>query len=83
MPGLVLGKCRITAMRLTEYHQLLTAQFGEAKGKWLSHSHVLAGLGATPDELIERGVDPREVWWGICEDFNVPEQLRWGVDYGE
>ena len=68
-------------MRLTEYHQLIVDEFGESKGKWISHSHVLPDLGATPDELIERGVDPRKVWLSLCNDFDVPQGRRLGVDY--
>ncbi|MDO5031672.1 DUF3046 domain-containing protein [Corynebacterium sp.] len=68
-------------MRLTEYHQLIVDEFGEAEGKWISHSHVLADFGATADELIERGVDPARVWIGLCNDFDVPEKRRLGVDY--
>jgi hypothetical protein len=67
-------------MRLTEFQRLITDEFGEQEGKWIAHSHVLARLGDTADELIERGVDPREVWEGLCEDFDVPEGRRLGVD---
>lgn len=68
-------------MRLTEYHQLVVDEFGESEGKWISHSHVLAKHGETADELIERGVDPGDVWDGLCDDFDVPEGRRLGVDY--
>lgn len=70
----------IRGMRLTEFHRLITDEFGEQEGKWIAHSHVLAGLGGTAEELIERGVDPRKVWEGLCEDFDVPEGRRLGVD---
>lgn len=75
------GRGTLAAMRLTEYHQLIVDEFGESEGKWISHSHVLAKLGGTADELIERGVDPRDVWLELCEDFEVPEERRLGVDY--
>lgn len=70
----------IRGMRLTEFQRLITDEFGEQEGKWIAHSHVLAGLGGTADELVERGVDPRKVWEGLCEDFDVPEERRLGVD---
>lgn len=72
---------RIARMRLTEYHQLVVDEFGESKGAWISHSHVLSELNGTPDELIERGVGPRRVWIGLCNDFDVPQERRLGVDY--
>ncbi|WP_273367344.1 DUF3046 domain-containing protein [Corynebacterium massiliense] len=68
-------------MRLAEYRQLVADEFGDRQGSWISHSHVLADLGGTPDELIERGVDPRQIWWGLCEDFDVPPERCLGVDY--
>lgn len=67
-------------MRLTEYHELLTDEFGDSEGKWISHSHVLSTLGDTSDALIERGVDPRDVWEALCEDFDVPPERRLGID---
>ncbi|QCB28645.1 DUF3046 domain-containing protein [Corynebacterium endometrii] len=67
-------------MRLTEYHELISNEFGDSEGKWISHSHVLAMLGDTGDALIERGVDPRIVWEALCEDFDVPLERRLGVD---
>ncbi|GEB96865.1 hypothetical protein CFL01nite_03600 [Corynebacterium flavescens] len=70
----------MTVMRLTEYHQLVVDEFGDAKGKWISHSHVLAKLGDTPDALIERGIDPGRVWDGLCEDFQIPPERRLGLD---
>lgn len=67
-------------MRLTEFRLLVHDEFGEAKGDWINHSHVLPKLGGTPDELIEQGVDPKHVWAEMCEEFDIPEQRRLGVD---
>lgn len=67
-------------MRLTEYAQLMADEFGDSEGKWISHSHVVAQYGQTPNQLIERGVDPGKVWEALCNDFDVPEERRLGVD---
>lgn len=67
-------------MRLTEFHQLMNDEFGPAKGDWIAHSHVLALLGGTPEELIEAGTDPGKVWDELCEDFSIPPERRLGVD---
>lgn len=67
-------------MRLTEFQQLLIDEFGDAKGAWVASSHVFSGEGQTAEELIENGVDPRIVWERLCEDFDVPEERRLGVD---
>lgn len=69
----------IAGMRLTEFSQLLEDEFG-SRGEWIMHSHVLMGLGGTPEELIERGVDPKVVWEALCDAFDVPEERRLGVD---
>lgn len=67
-------------MRLTEFHQRVTDEFGDAKGQWVVTSHVFAGEGKTAGELIDAGVDPRIVWDRLCDDFDVPEERRLGID---
>ncbi|APT92364.1 hypothetical protein CPHO_05040 [Corynebacterium phocae] len=67
-------------MRLTEYQRLIRDEFGTQKAGWVSHSHVVSRLGDTPDNLIERGVDPGKVWEGLCDDFEVPQVRRLGND---
>lgn len=67
-------------MRLTEFQQLVTDEFGDSEGKWIMHSHVLAEFDATPERLIETGEDLAEVWQGLCDDFDVPEERRLGRD---
>jgi hypothetical protein len=67
-------------MRRTEFDRLVTGEFGETFGSWISGSHVLTGYGATTDELVERGTDLREIWWALCDDFEVPENRRLGAD---
>ena len=61
-------------MRLTEFHELVDAQFGSVRGASLLVDHVLTRLGGrTADEqAIEDGVDPRDVWRALCADFDVP-----------
>lgn len=67
-------------MRLTEFHKLVADEFGEKSGDFLLHSHVLADLGGTPEELLASGVEPRDVWLRLCDDFEVPEERRLGID---
>ena len=64
-------------MRLTQFRELVEAQFGPARGASLVVDHVLTGLGGrTAEQAIEAGVDPRDVWWALCADFDVPRD-RW------
>ena len=43
-------------------------------------SHVLSRLGKTAEEAIEAGEEPRNVWWELCRDFDIPEERMLGED---
>lgn len=60
-------------MRLTEFRERVTLRFGAAYGATVLTDHVLAAVGGrTAEQAIEDGVDPRDVWWALCADFDVP-----------
>lgn len=60
-------------MRLTQFRELVVERFGSVRGASLLVDHVLTGLGGrTAEQAIEDGVDPRDVWWALCADFDVP-----------
>ena len=64
-------------MRLTEFHELVTDQFGSVRGASVLVDHVLSSLGGrTAARAVEDGVDPRDVWRALCVDFDVPRE-RW------
>jgi hypothetical protein len=64
-------------VRLTEFRELVDAQFGRVRGGSLLVDHVLTQLGGrTAVQAIEDGVDPRDVWRALCADFDVPRD-RW------
>lgn len=64
-------------MRLTQFRELVEGQFGPMRGASLVVDHVLTGLGGrTAEQAIADGVDPRDVWWALCSDFDVPRD-RW------
>jgi hypothetical protein len=64
-------------MRLSEYRQALSDEFGTAYGRVVSHDLVLAELAdRTADQALQSGVSPREVWLALCRATNVP-QSRW------
>ncbi|MFW0797322.1 DUF3046 domain-containing protein [Gordonia sp. CPCC 205515] len=63
-------------MRLTEFTELLTTQFGVSSADSMLRDHVLVELGGrTGAQAIEAGIDPRDVWVAICRDFDVPRNL--------
>jgi hypothetical protein len=60
-------------VRLTEFNELVEAQFGPVRGSSLLVDYVLTKLGGrTPAQAIDEGVDPRDVWRALCADFDVP-----------
>ena len=67
-------------MRLAEFHRFVEYEFGAEQGPWLLHSHVLAKYDATGAELLERGVEPRDIWWELCKDHDVPMDRCHGPD---
>ncbi|APT84932.1 DUF3046 domain-containing protein [Corynebacterium aquilae] len=67
-------------MRLQKFHDLIAAEFGGAHGGFIVTSHVLASLGDTPANLLDKGVDPREIWIELCKDFDVPKERWLGPD---
>ncbi|HIW92167.1 MAG TPA: DUF3046 domain-containing protein [Candidatus Corynebacterium avicola] len=67
-------------MRRTEFDRLVSGEFGDSFGTWIAGSHVLESLGQTPADLIEQGHDLREIWLGLCNDFDVPPERHLGED---
>lgn len=69
-------------MQLARFYEMVADEFGSPQGEWLLHSHVLAQLGGTPEELIEQGVSLKEIWRELCRDFEVPPERFYGRDLG-
>lgn len=67
-------------MRRAEFDRLVDGEFGDSFGTWIASTHVLGALGDTPENLIEQGVDLRDVWMALCDDFDVPAERRLGED---
>ncbi|WP_267616203.1 DUF3046 domain-containing protein [Gordonia bronchialis] len=64
-------------MRLTEFSELMTAEFGVSAAGSILVDHVLTDFGGrTGAQAIDDGIDPRDVWVAICRDFDVPRE-RW------
>ena len=62
---------------MTEFQELLYAEFGASRGDTLLNDHRIHALGdRTGAVAIEGGTDPREVWRALCVEFDVP-RTRW------
>ncbi|MEJ2579195.1 MAG: DUF3046 domain-containing protein [Kineosporiaceae bacterium] len=66
---------------MSEFSDMVDSEFGSAQGRALLRDHVLGVLGhRTPEQALLAGVDPRAVWWALCEDLQVPPERRWGPE---
>jgi hypothetical protein len=79
-PGPMRTLGRVDHVRLTEFRGLMQAQFGPIRAPSVVQDHVFSALdGRTADEALAAGVDPKVVWFAVCDDFDVPEALRHGL----
>lgn len=68
-------------MRLSEFDVLVVAELGRVRGDAIVADHVLQRLsGRTAAAALEAGEEPREVWFALCEEFDVPPERRFGPD---
>ena len=64
-------------MRLTEFWELMRAQFGEGYAESVAKDYVLSNLGGrTVNKALADGEDAKVVWRAVCETFNVPASRR-------
>ncbi|MCE7012054.1 DUF3046 domain-containing protein [Kibdelosporangium philippinense] len=64
-------------MRTTAFRNLMSDEFGAVRAQMLARDHVLGALGGrTVDQALEAGVDPKEIWRAVCDDFGVPPERR-------
>ncbi|HEV2377188.1 MAG TPA: DUF3046 domain-containing protein [Streptosporangiaceae bacterium] len=64
-------------MRLSVFWDRMRAHFGRSYAASVAKDHVLADLGdRTVDQALAEGVDPKTVWYAVCDAFEVPEKLR-------
>lgn len=50
------------------------------RARSVAKDHVFGVLGErTADQALAAGVPAREVWFAVCDAFDVPTTLRWGL----
>jgi hypothetical protein len=65
------------AVRLTLFWDKMRGQFGEAYAASVAKDFVLTGLGgATVNQALAAGKEPKAVWLAVCEAFEIPEEAR-------
>ena len=63
-------------MRLTDFWDRMTNQFGSAYARSVAADFRLPTLGATVDQAIADGIDPKLVWRAVCSAFELPDKVR-------
>ena len=68
-------------MRLSQFQQLMTDEFGVAYSQVLLNDLVLTDLAdKTGSAALAAGEDPRLVWLAICRVAGVPKSRWHGFD---
>lgn len=58
----------------------MQAYFGPTRAPSVARDHVFTVLGGrSADEALAAGIDQKQVWFAVCEAFEVPESLRYGL----
>ncbi|MEV4667099.1 DUF3046 domain-containing protein [Microbacterium sp. LWO12-1.2] len=66
-------------MRRSEFLRAVDSEF-RTRASSLLQDLVLTPLGdRTASEALEAGVPPREIWYALCDEMDVPEGRRHGV----
>ncbi len=54
--------------------------FGPLRAPSVAKDHVFGALqNRTANEALAAGTPAREVWFAVCDSFDVPDALRWGL----
>ena len=63
-------------MRLTDFWNRMEERFGAAYAHSLAADYRLPELGSTVDEGITAGVETKDIWRAVCDEFEMPAHLR-------
>ncbi|WP_084361705.1 DUF3046 domain-containing protein [Herbiconiux solani] len=67
-------------MRLSQFRQAVSDEFGVAYGQVVTNDLVLVDLGdLTAEQALRSGIPPREVWLAVCRAADVPPARRHGA----
>ena len=81
MGTLLPGTVKEIAMKLSEFWALMEHEFGAGYAPVLARDLVLGSLNHRPAaEALDAGVNPKTVWFAICEEQEIPQERRWGPD---
>lgn len=54
--------------------------FGPVRAASVARDHIFSALGGhSVDEALDSGFDPKQVWFVVCDTFEVPAAMRYGL----
>jgi hypothetical protein len=62
-------------MRLTDFWNRMEERFGATYARSVAADYRLPALGATIDEAIAAGVETKDIWRAVCDEFDIPAHL--------
>jgi hypothetical protein len=62
-------------MRLTDFWNRMEERFGATYARSVAADYRLPALGATIDEAIAAGVETKDIWRAVCDEFEMPAHL--------
>lgn len=51
-------------------------RFGASYSRSLAADYRVPLLGATVEDALGNGIEPKEIWRAVCAEFDVPSHLR-------
>lgn len=68
-------------MRISTFWELMSHEFGSGYASVLARDLVMAEVGnRTAAEALDAGMDPKHVWFAICQAQEIPRDRWWGPD---
>ncbi len=62
-------------VRLTDFWRRMEERFGATYAHSVAADYRLPQLGATVDDALADGSEPRVVWRAVCAEFDMPAHL--------
>jgi len=66
-------------VRRSEFQRAVAGEFGTRAAALVADLSLPSLGGRTATEAMDAGVPPRDVWFALCEEMDVPESHRHGV----
>ncbi|MCK2036532.1 DUF3046 domain-containing protein [Microbacterium sp. SSW1-49] len=66
-------------MRRSEFLRAVESEFGTRVSSLLQDLVLTPLRDRTAAEALEAGVPPRDIWFALCDEMDVPEDRRHGA----